>query len=298
MRVVRRGLLFFAVPCALVAASPAAASKLIDENATGITLAVNAKGEALVTYSAKGRQKRVLLWGAVDARPPSRGQKQVEFSIDYSGGYGKYRTTYWKTFGSACGAYDGPPLAWLVAACKAPDGSYWALQAWQRGLPNYGVPAAGTRAAWELRVSHWTGDLPALELTVFRADHGRDHLFGTYALDGGGVYGFRSTPAGVPLDTYGRNVYVDTFNSTYGAGWKRENSFLTHGPGGTFCYSFSPHGGRPSGNGAKYRATVIGPGVTPDVMWTGTAPASVGAAARGRANAAIRALRDPSCKPA
>ena len=32
------------------------------------------------------------------------------------------------------------------------------------------------------------------------------------------VFGFRSTPAGVPLDTFGRNIYVDTFDSAYGAG--------------------------------------------------------------------------------
>ena len=49
--------------------------------------------------------------------------------------------------------YDGPPLAWLVKACKAPDGSYWALQSWQRLKPNYG----GTRGAWELHLSHWRG---------------------------------------------------------------------------------------------------------------------------------------------
>jgi len=42
----------------------------------------------------------------------------------------------------------------------------------------------------------------------------------------------------MPLDSYGRNVFVDTFGSAYGPGWKRENSFLTHGPGGAFCYGF------------------------------------------------------------
>ena len=34
-----------------------------------------------------------------------------------------------------------------------------------------------------------------------------------------------------------------------------------------FCYGFYPHGDRPSGTGTRYRATVIGPGATPDVSW-------------------------------
>ena len=52
-----------------------------------------------------------------------------------------------------CLPYDGPALAWEVAACKAPDGSYWALQAWQRGLPDLGVTATAAQSAWELRLS-------------------------------------------------------------------------------------------------------------------------------------------------
>ena len=78
--------------------------------------------------------------------------------------------------------------------------------------------------------------------------------------------------------------------SAYGPGWKRENSFLTHAPGGAFCYGFYPHGGHGAGNGTRYRATVIGPGVTPDVMWQGPAPAQYDPAADAQANAAQREL--------
>jgi hypothetical protein len=296
MRVTRRGSLLVAVAVALVAAPAASPSQLIDANASGVQLAVNAKGEALLTYTANGRQKRVLAWGAVNANPPVRGGKQVEFELDYSGGYGKHRTVYWKSFGSACGAYDGPPLAWLVAACKAPDGSYWALQSWQRGLKNFGVPSPGRSGSWELRLSHWTGDLAGLSITMHRLD-ARDRLFGSYVIAGTGIYGFGATAAGDPLDDFGRNVYVDTFNSAYGTGWKRENSFLTHGPGGTFCYLFAAHGSRPVGNGQKYRATVVGPGVTPDVTWEGVAPRTPSPAERARTIAAIKALKDPGCLP-
>ena len=156
-----------------------------------------------------------------------------------------------------------------MKVCKAPDGSYWALQQWQRELKNYGVPSTGENAAKELRVSHWTGGLPVLEITTDRSNQGLDHLFGTFKYAGKGVYGFASTSAGVPKDSFGRNIYVDTFDSAYGSGWKRENSFLTHATNGSFCYLFAKHGEHPTGDGEKYRATVIGPGVTPDAMWSG-----------------------------
>jgi hypothetical protein len=286
------------VATALVLAPPASPSQTIDPAATGAKLFVNAKGEALITYTAKGKEKHVLAWGAVNASASARGAKQVAFSLDYAGGWGKYHTTYWKTFGTTCLPYDGPPLAWKVAACKAPDGSYWAIQSWQQSLPNYGGPVSGAGTGWELHLSHWTGALPVLNITVFRAREAWDRLFGSFTYGGGGVYGFKVTSRGSPLDDFGRNVYVDTFDSAYGTGWKRENSFLTHGPGGTFCYLFAPHGGRPSGNGKKYRATVIGPGVTPDLMWSGSVVVSRTAALLSQVNAGIAALRDPACKPA
>ena len=110
--------------------------------------------------------------------------------------------------------------------------------------------------------------------------------------------GFRSTSGGNPLDTFGRNVvYLDTFDSAYGAGWKRENSFLTHNPTGAFCYGLYPHGAHPAGKGTKYRATVEGPGVTPDVMWEGNAPGAFDPSQQAAANDQIRSLGDRQCKP-
>ena len=292
-----RRLILLAALLTVVSAPPAHASQLVDRNASAVTLAVNGKGEALLTYRAGGELKRVLAWGAVNAIPPSRGRKQVELRLDYSGGYGKYRRDYWRTFGTACGAYDGPALAWKVAACKAPDGSFWALQAWQRALPNYGLAPSPAQAVWELRLSHWTGEPALLTIKTDWAYRRFDHLYGSLTYGGGGVFGFRSTRFGVPLDSFGRNIYVDTFNSGYGAGWKRENSFLAHRPGGTFCYGFYPHGPRPAGRGTKYRATVIGPGVTPDVLWEGPAPGAYDRAADQAANEEQRgAYRDGVCK--
>ena len=209
----------------------------------------------------------MLAWGAVNALQPTAARSQIKFRIDYSGGYGTYKRDVWKTFKDACSAYDGPELQWFVTGCKASDGSYWALQAWQRMLPNYGLVATPKQSVWELRLSHWSGPLPELTVNLNWAYRKYHHVFGSFTYLGKPVHGFKSTPAGVPLDTFGRNLYLDTFNSAYGQGWRRENSFLMHKNTGKFCYGFYRHGARPEGNGERYRATIIGPGVTPDIFW-------------------------------
>jgi hypothetical protein len=266
---VRHFVLLTALAVVLLPAG-ANASTLIDRNATSVTLKVDNSGRALVSYTARGKRWNVLAWGALNAAPPVAGTKQIDFKIDYSGGWGTSKKDVWKTFANTCLPYTGPPLAWRVTSCTARDGSNWALQSWQRMLPNYGLAPSPKQAVWELRLSHWTGDLPALTVDLDWAYRKYDHLFGTFLYDGAPVHGFKSTAGGNPLDSFGRNLYVDTFDSAYGLGWKRENSFLTHKGTGTFCYGFYPHGSRPAGNGAHYRATIIGPGVTPDVMWQGT----------------------------
>jgi hypothetical protein len=291
----------FAFACAVAAAvalAPAAqASELIDRNASRISLAVAPDGKALVTYRAQGKLHRVLAWGAVNAIAPTRGRPQVKFRLDYSGGWGTFRRPVWKTLRNACRPYDGPALQWLVAGCRAPDGSYWALQSWQRMLPNYGVKPTPKQAVWELRLSHWTGEPAVLEVTTNWAYRRFDHIFGRFTYLARPVYGFRSTSAGVPLDTYGRNLYVDTFNSAYGRGWKRENSFLMHSGSGAFCYGFFRHGARPVGRGERYRATIIGPGVTPDVFWESHAPGAYSRDLDAVANGAIRELGSNTCRP-
>ena len=83
---------------------------------------------------------------------------------------------------------------------------------------------------------------------------------------------------GNPHDRYGRNVYIDTYNSAYGPGWRRESGILAHRPTGTFCHSFVPQKPfpgypsqemRPPAPGERYRVTVMGPGVTPVIQWEG-----------------------------
>ncbi len=289
-----------ALPATGVFAVAAKASQLIARDATNVALAVNSNGEALVTYREAGTTHHVLGWGAINANPPSRDARQVKLQLDYSGGWRSRHQQVWDGFVSACQRYDGPPLHWLVTACKAPDGSYWALQAWQRSLPDLGLtPATPIERSWDLRLSHWTVDTPKLWISADWAYRRYHHLFGSFVYAGYGVYGFRATPSGAPLDDFGRNLYVDTFNSAYGPGWKRENSFLTHPSGGTFCYGFYPHGHQPTGTGSRYRATIIGPGVTPDAYWEAPAPGPYNPPLERQAGALQASLftNDKSCRP-
>ena len=84
------------------------------------------------------------------------------------------------------------------------------------------------------------------------------------------MYGFGTTRTAIPTDRYGRSLYIDTFNSAYGPGWKRETSIVFRNPSGVFCYSFwptrdvslpgYPDNLRPAGTGSRYRITVAGAG--------------------------------------
>ena len=283
--------LFVVLACAVAGAlglvGSAGASQLIARNASHIKLGVNAKGTALVTYSVRGKVTHLLAWGAVNARtrPASRRIRQVELKLDYSGGW-KHHRLVWKHFKNRCRPYDGPELPWLVSACKAPNGSYWALQSWQTALPNLGMaPWLSPQKTWWLHLSHWTGPLAQLEVyTDWIYGHRFQEIFGQYTYNGVGIRGFGTTRFGAPTDGYGRLLFLDTYNSSYGPGWLRENSFVSHGPPGMFCYGFYrrnpwvggyahprsiPKRKRGPGAGEQYRITANGPGVTPDVMWQG-----------------------------
>jgi hypothetical protein len=167
-------LLLLSALLALVAAPAASASQVLDRNASQVRLAVDRSGRALVTYRAHGRLRRVLVWGAVNACSPDPQIPQVRLKRDYSGGYGTFGRPVWRTFRDGCRPYDGPALAWLVTACKAPDGSYWALQAWQKNLPHRGVdPWLSAQEEWELHVSHWTGPVASLEVWTTGPTPGR-----------------------------------------------------------------------------------------------------------------------------
>ena len=212
--------------------------------------------------------------------------------MNYAGGFGSaLGTGYWRHVSkhNVCGPYMGPPLFGLVKACTAPDGSNWALQVWQRGLRDNGwKPRTRTQSAWELHVSHWSGPLPdlwfrgRLDLRERARRPVRPHLRDVHHR-GNPIYGFSSTSAGAPTDSFGRLVYMDTLKPPWKTGyrqvggWYRYNAFLTHRPHGDFCpgvfptIAGVPRRPRP-GRGTQYRTTANGPGVTPVVSWRDYGP--------------------------
>ena len=108
------------------------AAQLIGRDVHGLRLEADRGGEALLLFTAQGKPNHVLVWGALNARPPSGHVPQVQFRVDYSGGWKKYRHVglgkpYWQTFSNACRPYTGPTLLYQIAACDAPDGSYLSL---------------------------------------------------------------------------------------------------------------------------------------------------------------------------
>jgi hypothetical protein len=256
-------------------AMPAQASQMITAGAAQPKLKVNRFNLAVVSWTdSHGSRHHALAWGAVNARPPSRTTKQVRFKLDYSGGYGSFGSGYWRHVRNYCTRYTGPPLTHLVYACDAPDGSHWALQTWRRELPDGGWPGNTRQESKELHLSHWRGQLPRLFVDRDWIYSGRyDHLFGFLRYRTIPVYGFSATNTGNPQDTYGRNIYVDVHDPPWGRGWYRFNSGLTHRPDGVFCMGmYALYGRTHPAKGDAYRATVMGPGVTPIMSWTGAAP--------------------------
>jgi hypothetical protein len=292
------GALFLA---AAAFAGGADASNLIDRNATAVRLVVTKDGAAHLLYSARGKFQHVVAYGGINAEFPNPAKKQVALKLNYSGGWGtRYYVRDPDRLVDTCAKYDGPALYWAIAACKAPDGSYWVAQNWQRMLPNHGIPPNADTGVWELRLSHWKGPLPALTVKTDWAYAGRwEHLYGSLTYLGRPMYGFHTTRYGAPTDNWGVLLYLDTLDSRYGKGWQRAESFVTHNPTGIFCYVQGPHNdGTPTGAGYRYRITAVGPGVLPDVVWLGNPPGAYDKARDEQANEEQRqSYSDKACRP-
>src|SRR6478736_5863133 len=115
-----------------------------------------------VAAASKLIVRHVLVWGAINAKPPDRAHpdSQVKFHVDYSGGSASpWGGGYWRRVKNACTRWRGSGLTLAVTVCTLPDGSHWALQSWKRRMPNGGYkccqsPQQGKR---ELHISHWKG---------------------------------------------------------------------------------------------------------------------------------------------
>ena len=107
------------------------------------------------------------------------------------------------------------------------------------------------------------GEVAKLETGMDWVYNGRfQDLFGRYTYNGTPVYGFGTTRYGAPTDGFGALIYLDTYNSVYGPGWRRENSFVSHNPTGAFCYGFYPFDPNKGGYAHPPGETALrGPGV-------------------------------------
>jgi hypothetical protein len=237
--------------CVAAASSAGSSSRIIDRNTSSETLRT-VGDQADITWRGGISTGRISLLGAIDARDPldRNGDRrpdrtQIKFRKDYSGRSMRG--------GGECRPYRGPKLPYVVSACTAADGSWWTLQRWERLKPNNG----GRSAPAELWPSHFT------QVARFKGVQTEgQYVVGRYTFRGRAIHGFRSTSTGVPLDGYGRNIYLDLYNSGLGPGWRRENSFLAQSPNGQFRHHLK------SGTAQRYRVCAIGPGVTPIACFT------------------------------
>jgi hypothetical protein len=215
------------VLAAALALAPVArcSQSLGDPNLRNVSLLVNANGTALVSYEREdGSARQVLVWGAINAVPPSTTVPQIAFHLAASRPVENLAHLSARKFINTCGPYDGPPLPFLVTACKAQDGSYWAIQAWQRLLPMRGIdPWLPWQSKVEFHLFHWSGPVAQLDVSQNWTYGGRwQGIFGRLTYNGQAVYGFKTPSATKRGDSYARYVYVDAHDSVYGAGWRHD----------------------------------------------------------------------------
>ena len=223
----------------------------------------------------------MLVWGAINALAPSprRAAGALQVRLRRRLGSCEHRAL-WKTFVGPVPALRRPGARVLRRRVQgarrvvlgAPE-----LAARPAALAA-GKPWTADQRAWELRLSHWTGELARVErrrrLGVPRhSAHGhlRPHL----------LYAGRSRVRlqtdrrrrARPTPTGATSTSTRTTRCT-ATGWRRETSVVFRKPSGAFCYSFWPtHDVSLPGSRRDRRATDTStasassvPGVTPDVV--------------------------------
>jgi len=220
----------------LVLPVSAQASIKIAGSAHDPSLRVNARGFATISWTTDGGARR----SAVVA----------------PGG----RTTYGKRASGRdiTKPNDEVSIPMLVELRRGPSGRYYALQSWRRLK---GGPV-------ELRFSRWFNAPTKLPIHAVCCKWNSEMVKGRATFHGKPIYGYSATPAGVPEDKYGRNVYID-FKER--GTWHRAMGILTHRPTGRFSLWI-----RKYWRGSEYRARMIGPNwgrtFAPDAQgWTKSA---------------------------
>jgi hypothetical protein len=206
------------IVAAVVAPAPAGASIMVASWARSPTLKVTAKGAAEVDWTAGGRRHSVVIY-----RNGSR-----HYNMHLRGRDVSSPTT-------------AASIPMALAVRQTPSGNFWGLQAWRRLRTG----------PLELRFSRWTGAPTVLTLGAVCCKWRSENVVGQATYHGRPIFGRHATRTGVPLDKYGRNVYLDTLR---GGAWKRMMGILTHRNTGRFSLWI-----RPYWRGTAYRGTIIGP---------------------------------------
>ncbi|MBA2614751.1 MAG: hypothetical protein H0U90_03070 [Actinobacteria bacterium] len=180
-------------------------------------LRVNARGVATVDYLKNGRWRAAVVRG-----------RRVRYGRGAPGADVTVPTS-------------AVAVPMIVALRVGPSGRFWALQVWQR--------IKGGQV--ELRLSRWRGAPTKLELWTHCCKWRSEIVRGRATFHGRPIFGYRSTPSGVPLDGLGRNVYIDSWRN---GRWQRLMGILTHRPTGRFGLWI-----RPYWRGSQYAARMVGP---------------------------------------
>src|ERR671930_1490381 len=176
----RRPLFAVVILAALVVPGRAAASIMVASWARTPTLKVMAGGAAEVDWTSGGRRHSVVIY--------RNGARRY-------GAHLKGRDVSFPTTAVSV------PLA--LAVRQTPNGSFWALQAWRRLRTG----------PLELRFSRWQGVATTLTLQAVCCKWRSENVAGQATFHGRPIFGHHATSTGVPLDKYGRNVYLDTLRN-------------------------------------------------------------------------------------
>ena len=269
---------------ALVLAPAAAASTPLGDLAVhDLRLQVNANGKALLTYRREdGRIRNVLVWGAINARPPSTDGAAGRLPVRLLGRAREPRPL-------RRAAVREPLRAVRRAAPPVPRHR---LQGARRDLLGGAGVAA---AAADARASRRGCRSRESSSSTSRTGRGRSRELEvsqnwTYGGHWQGLFG-RLTYAASPCTastrrrrrsaataTRATSTSTRTTRPTAPAGATTQAKCCTSG-NGAFCYSFVPQVPPPGYPGSRaprgpaigdaHRVTVMGPGVTPDVQWEG-----------------------------
>ena len=255
---------------------------------TCLSLAVNGRGEALAQLPRRRtvRDRDVLVWGAMNAHAPDTRRPQVRFELRLRGG--------WRTYGSAgtrgrsgtrCRAVRRsrarPPRRRLQGARRLLLGAAaLAAAAPMRGFDPFRPRHVGRRAARLALVGPAARARGLAELDYGGRLQG---LFGRLILPRRARARLPDTVRDEEPTAYARYVYIDTFNSVYGRGWRRDTGDRhASAQRGLLLQLRRRRRRRPAirrreprgpGNGERHRVTVDGPGRDADRAVGGRGPA-------------------------